>query len=266
MILKPYSFVLDLKHFKVSKFFTPFKICFKIGLFALLLLLETNLFNITSLHSDKLPVDAIYILLGYIFNLTLLGAAAHFCFKFLQLRKKSGQKNQILNLNAKLSMIRMSLKAKIKTKSYRYRALFKTTVTSGDPVDIDLNDLINLNLDTGEDFQRYFDLSKRINSLLIAERASESPESKKENQKDDSHIGKEDFMGTDFKNEISILRHIKEMVEISSHLNKRIEAYNQANVKNPIPQVNILTFHSLIEVNRVFRNETDENSKLIHAA
>ncbi len=202
-------------------------------------------------------MDSLLNFMSYIFNFTVLAAFSLFCFKFIQARKNSGEKNQIQNLNAKLSMLRMTLKAKIKGKSHKYRALFKAGIGAGDPVDVLLNELISLSLENGDDLQRYFDVSKKINSLLMAEAAKEAAresfEAKKDQvAKDTSHIGKEDFMGTDFKSEIAILRLIKEMVEISSVLNKRIDHYNLSGSKNPISRVNSLSFPSFVEVNRVF--------------
>ncbi len=212
-------------------------------------------------------MDSLLSFIGYIFNFTVLAAFALFCFKFLQARKSSGEKNQIQNLNAKLSMLRMTLKAKIKGKSHKYRALFKFGINAGDPIDLMLNELISLSLENGDDLQRYFDISKHINSLLVAEAvkeaakdaARESLDGKKDQTtKDTSHIGKEDFMGTDFKSEIAILRLIKEMVDVSAILNKRIDHFNLASPKTPIARVNPLSFSSFTEVNRVFVSEKIE--------
>ncbi len=185
----------------------------------------------------------------------MLAVFSLFCFKFIQSKKNSGQKNQIQNLNAKLSMLRMTLKSKLKTKSYKYRSLFRIGITSGDPVDEALNELIALTLESGDDFQRYFDISKRINSMLITQAAAEA---KKEQPGLAEQVGKEDFMGTDFKSEISILRVIKEMVEVSKLIHTRIENYNFTNLKQPIPPVKVISFLALAEVNRVFMNKPDD--------
>lgn len=212
-------------------------------------------------------MESLLSFIGYIFNFTMIAAFALFVFKFIQARKNSGEKNQIQNLNAKLSMVRMTLKAKIKGKSNKYRALFKFGITAGDPVDLLLNELIGLSLENGDDLQRYFDISKQINSLIVAEAAKEAAKEVarqsldgKTDQpaRDTSHIGKEDFMGTDFKSEIAILRLIKEMVEVSVALNKRIDHFNSASPKNPIARVNPLSFSSYIEVNRVFVSDKSE--------
>lgn len=188
-----------------------------------------------------------------------------FCFKCLEYKKKSEAKNYIQSLNAKLSMLRINLKSKIKKKSYKYRSSFKTTISNGDPIDLALNELIDLKFESGEELQRYFDLSKRINSLLISEKLKtadkvERLEKQPAVEQNYENIGKEDFMGTDFKSEISILRIIKDMVELSTILNKRIDAYNIVNPKNPLSTVNSLYFPSLAEVNRVFKTEIKDSN------
>ncbi len=200
-------------------------------------------------------MDSLLSFTGFILNFTVLAVFSLFCFKFIQSRKNSGQKNQIQNLNAKLSMLRMTLRSKLKTKSYKYRSLFRIGITSGDPIDEALNELIALPLENGDDLQRYFDISKKVNSMLITQAAAEA---KKEQTAGVEPVGKEDFMGTDFKSEIAILRLIKEIVEVSRVINKRIENYNLANPKQPIAQVNTLTFPALAEVNRVFMNKPDD--------
>ncbi len=220
-------------------------------------------------------MDSLLSFIGYIFNFTVIAAFALFVFKFIQAQKNSGEKNQIQNLNAKLSMIRMTLKAKIKGKSHKYRALFRSGINAGDPIDLMLNELISLSLENGDDLQRYFDISKNINSLLIAESAKEAAKDaaresldgkKVQIAKDTSHIGKEDFMGTDFKSEIAILRLIKEMVDVSVVLNKRIDHFNSVSPKNPVARVNPLSFSSFTEVNRVFVSDKSVPSSGSEAA
>lgn len=193
-----------------------------------------------------------------------------FCFKMLEHKRNTEAKNYIQSLNAKVSMLRINLKSKIKKKSYKYRALFRSGITSGDPIDLALNELIEIKLETGEELQRYFDLSKRINALLIAENSRNSDRNEK-NEKTDKpllqeptvEVGKEDFMGTDFKSELSIIRVIKDMVEISAIVNRKVEAYNLVNQKSPLPLANPLNFPSMVEVNRVFKKEatvTDDDA------
>ena len=198
-----------------------------------------------------------------------------FCFKLVEFKKKSEAKNYIQSLNAKLSILRINLKGKVKKKSYKYRSLFKNGVSPEDPIDLVLNELIDLNLETGEELQKYFDLSKRINSLLVTENYRTPDKQKDKTEKSDrvdklptdERIGQDDFMGTDFKSEISIIRVIKDMVEISLILNKRVDAYNILNPKTPIQNVNPLIFTSMSEVNRIFKSENKQiNDEVAEAA
>ena len=91
--------------------------------------------------------------------------------------------------------------------------------------------------------------------MLVTQAAADA---KKEPPVGFEQIGKEDFMGTDFKSEIAILRLIKEMVDVSKLIHTRIENYNMTNLKQPIAPVKIITFPALAEVNRVFMNKPDE--------
>ncbi len=190
-----------------------------------------------------------------------------FAFKFVQMRKNSGQRNQIQNLNAKLSMLRMTLKSKLKSKSYKYRSLIKMAVISGDPTDLLLNELIALTLENGDELQRYFDISRKINSILMTQAAREAIDAKKDAKTAPSEpVGTEDYMGTDLKSEVHILRLIKEMVDVSKVLNKRIENFNFANPKQQIARVNPLTFPAMADVNRAFKNRPDEPLETSDAA
>lgn len=207
-------------------------------------------------------MDSIYTLLTYLIELTVFGSFCLFCFKMLEHKRNVEAKNYIQSLHAKVSMLRINLKSKIKKKSYKYRALFKGAVSNGDPIDLALVELIEIKLETGEELQRYFDLSKRINALLITENSKNSKRIEKGDNTDKPQIqepqieiGKEDFMGTDFKSELSIIRVIKDMVEISALVNRKIEAYNLSNQKASLPLANNLNFPSMTEVNRVFKKE-----------
>ena len=205
-------------------------------------------------------MDSIYTLLTYIFNITLIGSFFLFCFKCLEYKKNADSKNYIQSLHARLSMLRINLKGKVKRKSNKYRSMFPVTIGTGDPVDLALNDMIENKLETGEEIERYFDIAKKINTLLVTERSKSKDkvadknlaQHKQPETQYDQGLGDEDFMGTDFKSEISIIRTIKDMVEISNLLNKKIETYNELNTKNPLPKVAPLNFPSLVDVNRVF--------------
>ncbi len=216
---------------------------------------------------DENIMDSIYTLLTYLFKITIVGSLVLFCFKLLEQKKKNEAKNYIQSLNAKLSILRINLRGKMKKKSHKYRSLFKTSISAGDPIDVALNELIDLKLETSDEFQRYFDLSKRINYLLKTENVKTPEKDKADKTADDKPekpkfaepvrepLGNEDFMGTDFKSEISIIRVIKDMVEISKVLHRRIQAYNSSNPRNPIAEVMSIHFPSLAEVNMVFKKE-----------
>lgn len=211
-------------------------------------------------------MDSIYTLLTYTFNITLIGSFFLFCFKCLEFRKNAEAKNYIQSLHAKLSILRINLKAKVKRKSHKYRSLFPVSISAGDPADLALVDMIENKLETGEEIERYFNIARKINSLLVKESSKNRDKDKEKvheklvtqhkSELEPGHaVGREDFMGTDFKSELSIIRTIKDMVEISVLLNKKIESYNELNLKSPLPKLSLIKFPSLIDVNRVFATQ-----------
>ncbi|MBC7419165.1 MAG: hypothetical protein H7328_00420 [Bdellovibrio sp.] len=188
-------------------------------------------------------MESIFGLLTILFNLTLVGGVVMFIFKVLKFRKKSDFKNEIDNLQAQISLLRISLKAKVKKKSFTFRSQFPKPLITGDLIDTALNELIENKLETGKELQAYFDLSRRINSFLVVNIQGYSPI--------------EDFMSNDFKNEISIIRLIKDISSLSARLNKRSDSYNLTNQSAKLATVDNLIFTSMIEVNRIF-NDTPE--------
>jgi hypothetical protein len=185
-----------------------------------------------------------------------MGAAIVFVIRFIQFRKSKESKNEIQTLQAKVSMLRMALKSKVKKKANSFRAKFVKSVNVGDPIDTALGELMDNKFETGDDFQHYFDLSKRINSYINAEIQS----SNEANSSAFSHANKklEDFMGPDLKNELGIIRIIKEITEASTKHNSKAELFNKLNPKAKIHLLNPLQFSSLAEVSRIFRDEVEE--------
>ena len=98
-------------------------------------------------------MDSIYTLLTYGVYITLFGSFCLFCFKMLEHRRNTEAKNYIQTLIAKVSMLRINLKSKVKKKSHKYRALLRDGVTEGDPIDLALNEMIEIKLETGDELQ-----------------------------------------------------------------------------------------------------------------
>lgn len=170
--------------------------------------------------------------------------------KLMKIKKSGNIKAEVLYLQSKLSKARMALKGKIKKKCNVFRAFAKTGITEGDPLDTALKQLTENKFETSLEFQDYFDVSRKVVSLVHVDK----------NGKHDSSIVADienDFMCSDFKTEMDIMRIIKEMTNLSSRINARIGDNNQSNPENSIEKVDSLIFKSLVDVNRVFKDDTD---------
>ncbi|MFZ3230407.1 MAG: hypothetical protein WA160_09390 [Pseudobdellovibrio sp.] len=195
-------------------------------------------------------MDVILVLVSYLAYIGFLGAAIFCVFNVLRSHRKAAGLKVINYHQAKLAMLRIGFKAKIKRKAQQFRVSFRKSIPKGEVADLALDEMVTIKFETGEEFQRYFDICKKVNQFLAAENTDFDPsigvDTKVTNQ------AQKDFMSTDLINELAIIRIIKEMTEVSEDLNKKIATYNYLNQTKQIPQINILQFASLIEVNRVF--------------
>jgi|GEM_PF-5481990 len=195
-------------------------------------------------------MDAIIDLVIFILKVSMAGGFVLLGLKLMKIKKSSTVKAEVLHLQARLSKARMALKGKIKKKSNVFRAFVKVAITEGDAIDTSLKQLAENNFETSQDFQNYFDVSRKIVGLIHVDK----------NGKPDSNIVvniENDFMCSDFKTEMDIMRIIKEMSDLSIKINVRIEACNQNNPHAPIEKVDSLVFSSLADVDRVFKGHTD---------
>ena len=186
-----------------------------------------------------------------LFNLTLkiavLGGFVLLITKFVKFKKHSNAKADIQNLQAKLSQLRMALKGKIKRKANVFRSSFKTGISEGDMVDNALKDLNENKFETSHDFQEYFDLSRRIVNLIQSESGEPN-----------TNTVENDFMCSELKTEMEIVRCIKDMSDISAKINSRIEEFNKTNSPT-IPKVDSLVFSALADINRIFKSDSDSD-------
>lgn len=183
-----------------------------------------------------------------------------FVFKVLRDRRRMIGLKQISATQARLAMLRINFKAKIKKKALQFRASFRKTIPKGEVADIALEEMVELKFETGEDFQRYFDICKKINIFLKADALPVAADPNAPPIVAESTQVFEDFMSSDFKNELAIIRLIKVMTEASADLNRRIESYNNMHLAQPMPKVDSLYFVSLMDVNRVFDDEGSDSA------
>lgn len=191
-----------------------------------------------------------------------IGIAGFGTFVFLHVFRNMKRRNlreEISKIEAKMSTLRISLQNRVKKKAKRFRATYPQSITQGDPIDISINQLSGLTFERNNDFQDYIDLCKKINSFIDLANADKADGSTSDVKPNDGS----DFMGTDFKNEINIVRVINDMIMISRALNKQLnKLYTfERRSKNNIPEP--ISFPSLFELQKVFKNghAADENEK-----
>jgi hypothetical protein len=200
-------------------------------------------------------MESTFIIITY---LTYIAFASVFIYgvkNFVSVTRAKNSRNEITNLQAKVVTLRMALKARTKMKIKSFRSRFTSKENKGDSIDLAINELAAIRYETANDFQNYFEISKKINGLIDAELKSSTTFSNEKDQKF------EDFMGPDYKNEIAIIRILKEITDASEKLNEKIEIYNSRNMKmkkfEPIKKVENLKFPALVDINRVFRDSED---------
>jgi hypothetical protein len=194
-------------------------------------------------------VDPIIDLFTTVLKIAVFGGFVLFVTNILKFKKFSNVKSEILNLQAKISQLRLALKGKVKKKSNIFRGSLKAGTTEGDMVDNALKSLCENNFECGDDFQAYFDASRKIVNYIQIQ-SGEGPTQTAENN----------FMCGDFKTEMDIVRIIKELSTLSAKVNSRIDDYNRINANQKMPKVDSLIFPSLAEIGRIF-NEDDSKSK-----
>lgn len=195
-------------------------------------------------------MEAISSLLGLIIKVSLLGFGTSIILHILSSAKKTTIKDEISKVEAKLAALRITLKNKVKRKSKSFRASYPKAITSGEAIDLQLKFLEECPFEKNSDFQEYIDTCRKINELIdlaSLSTTSEQPEANHSTQK-------VDFMGNDFKNELTIARTINDMVSVSRVWCRLILKYNNLERKNKLPYVEPIQFNSMFELHRVFKN------------
>lgn len=208
-------------------------------------------------------MEVIQFLLTYLAYTAFLGGTMVCILQFIRSRRKAAGLKQINYQQAKLAMLRMTFKSKVKKKAQQYRVSFRKPIPKGEVADLALEEMVDLKYESGADFQKYFDICRKINVFLKADQtgapadqASAAPPANG-NPPIISLAQKlgEDFMSSDIKNELEIIKIIKEITEVCAELNKLIDAYNLQNKDKQLPNIGDINFVSLIDVNKVFNAE-----------
>ena len=154
----------------------------------------------------------------------------------------SSFKTDMQNLQARLSQYRLALKGKVKKKSNVMRAAYIANIVEGDLFDSAIQQLVNNKFESSDDFQDYFDTSRKLVRMIQIE--SKEPVADTENN----------YMSHDFKTEMDIVRIIKDMCDLSAKINSRIEDHKRTSGQKT-PRIDSLVFPAITEVNRIFNAE-----------
>ncbi len=207
-------------------------------------------------------MDSIIDLFNLVLKIAFFGGILLIASNLVKYKKSSNIKTEVQNLQARLSKLRLSLKSKVKKKSQIFRSSFtKTAIAEGDMIDVALKELVENPFETSEQFQNYFEQARKIVNFIQVETKTEP------NQND---VLENNFMCSDFKIEMDIVRVIKEMSTISSRINSRVEDNNRTYPGQLLKKVDGMTFDSLSDVNRIFKTDDaaevaaqDESAKKI---
>lgn len=175
----------------------------------------------------------------------------------MKTQKSNSMKAKVLQLQARLSRARMALRAKVKKKANIFRSTIKAGILEGDVIDRSLKTLNDLNFETSQDFQNYFDVSRHIVSLIHAD-----PKNKMEVPPQVEN----NFMCLDFKTELDIIRIIREMASITVKINEAIEENNTKHPNQSMEKADPLLFPAMADVNRVFKSDANNTAAANAAA
>jgi hypothetical protein len=199
-------------------------------------------------------VDVIYILLSLIFDITLLGGGLLFFIKLFHFRRNLVLKNNIQVQEAKVIMLRIVLKSRVRKKVATFKTQFTKPIHPGEQLDEALKMILNNNFEKSDDFQSYFDVCRRINGFI----SSEQEKTVEELLRSYGDKRFENFMGPDINNELAIIRVIKEMTEATSKHFTYIEYFNRLNPKIKFMNIDPLLFIALYDVKRIYRDSVEK--------
>ena len=199
-------------------------------------------------------MEPILDLFNTILKIAFLGGVVLFVSKMIKSNRFKNVKHEIEVLQAKLSQYRLVLKSKVKKKSQIFRVSFKGPVSEGDLIDQTIKSLGENNFEKGDDFQNYFESSRKIVHFLQVDSNAANP------LQTTPQTLENNFMCPDFKLEMDIVRVIKEMTDLNSRINTSIDEYNgkTRKVQLHLKKNESLNFPSLSEINKIFDSDKAE--------
>lgn len=212
-------------------------------------------------------MDVILQIIEYIFTVAVIGGVLYAVIYYIDYTTHKKSRDEIALLEAKLITLKMALKIRIRVKANSFRSHFAKIISEHNEIEKAIGELTSISYDNSADFQKHFDVSKQINTLVNTDRKFNQPEEvpvaadtpiTPELQSAASMKALEEFMGPDYKNELSVIRIIKEISDARLKLNKKIEAYNEdykdQKKRPPLKKVEILEFSALADINTIFKS------------
>ncbi len=197
-------------------------------------------------------MEGILSLLGLIIKITIMGFGTFIVLHVLRSMKRRTLRDDISKVEAKMAAYRINLKNRVKKKAKHFKASYPSSITSGEPIDVSLSQLSELTFEKNSDFQDYIELCRKINNFIELAKVDKGVETGQPAHHDADQC---DFMGTDFKNEINIVRLINDMVTVSKTLNKQVSRYNHFDRRAKMIAPEPINFTSLFELQKVFKNQ-----------
>lgn len=179
-----------------------------------------------------------------------MGFGTFIVLHVLRSMKRRTLRDDISKVEAKMAAYRINLKNRVKKKAKHFKASYPASITSGEPIDVSLSQLSELTFEKNSDFQDYIELCRKINNFIELAKVDKGAEVTPTHD-----VDKCDFMGSDFKNEINIVRLINDMVTVSKTLNKQVSRYNHFDRRAKMIAPEPINFTSLFELQKVFKNQ-----------
>lgn len=183
-------------------------------------------------------MESLHHLFSFFFDFTLISGGLFFVVKLLQFKHNLSVKNDLQHVQSRISLLRINIKSKVKKRANAFRTYYAKLITQRHELDNNLTASVDITFETSRDFQQYFDLIKKIHSLVAT-------------LNKDPQTPIEKYLELDQKNEIAILRMTKKMKEVSHIYNEKVEAFNRLNLKNKLKLAEPLEFKALEEIEAI---------------
>lgn len=203
-------------------------------------------------------MGSIFTLFNLVAQIGIAGIAVLLIYAFFKEQKIKEARNEVQMLQARISMLRISLKAKVKKKANGFRNLFYRTVVPDDPVDKLLTTMANLAFERGSDFEAYFALNHEINTQLRHQENIESQQIQNQvriAQTTKLKINRIDELNTN--SDPTIYRIIREISATSKRLKIAIEHHNSLDKKNPYSEE---AAHKIMSLNDIKKTLKESHS------